>query len=57
MPSLDSWAENSGELDSVEEAVSMEMLKQAIRRAENDVQRRFQTEFMLWTHSKFCFYF
>lgn len=55
MPSLDSWAEDSGELDSVEEAVSMEMLKQAIRRAENDVQRRSQTEFMLWTHSKFCF--
>ncbi|XP_046660849.1 chorion peroxidase isoform X2 [Homalodisca vitripennis] len=47
--SVETWREDSGELDSAQQTVSMELLKQAIRRAEDDVQRRFQTEYLLWS--------
>ncbi|XP_054289704.1 uncharacterized protein LOC129004994 [Macrosteles quadrilineatus] len=47
---VEAWREDTQELDSAQEAVSMEMLKQAIRQAEDDVQRRFQTEYLLYTH-------
>lgn len=50
-PSLEPWREEGISSDSVP-AITMDLLKEAIRRAEDDVQRRRQTEYLLWTNSE-----
>lgn len=44
------WRETTKE--TIKTMISIEMLQEAIRKAEDNVLRRQQTEFLLWSHSK-----